>query len=86
VKPKLTVISSGDNENYGHPQPDLLWSLGKYSRGGRPLIFSTELARSTTPRRIHYGLINVRTNGDWVIGAQMYEVAKRGDMWNSFEF
>ncbi len=42
-----TVISSGDEENYSHPRPDALGSFGKYSRGIRPLIFSTELARST---------------------------------------
>ena len=41
------MISSGDNENYSHPRPDALGSFGKYSRGIRPLIFSTELARST---------------------------------------
>lgn len=42
-----TVISSGDNEGYSHPRPEALGSFGKYSRGIRPLIFSTELARST---------------------------------------
>lgn len=41
-----TVISSGDNESYGHPRPDALGAYGKYGRGERPLIFSTELARS----------------------------------------
>lgn len=42
-----TVVSSGDNESYAHPRPDALGSFGKYGRGIRPLIFSTELARST---------------------------------------
>lgn len=41
-----TVISSGDNESHGHPRPDALGAFGKYGRGERPLIFSTELARS----------------------------------------
>jgi hypothetical protein len=41
------VISSGDAENYAHPRPDALGAFGKYSRGIRPLIFSTELARNT---------------------------------------
>ena len=41
------VISSGDEENYAHPRPDTLGAFGKYGRGVRPLIFSTELARST---------------------------------------
>ncbi len=41
------IISSGDAESYAHPRPDALGAFGKYSRGVRPLIFSTELARST---------------------------------------
>lgn len=43
----VTIISSGDNESYAHPRPDALGSFGKYGRGVRPLLFSTELARST---------------------------------------
>jgi beta-lactamase superfamily II metal-dependent hydrolase len=41
-----TVISSGDNEPYAHPRPDAIGAAGRYGRGPRPLIFSTELARS----------------------------------------
>ena len=44
--PIATVISSGDNEPHFHPRADSLGSIGLYSRGTRPLIFSTELARS----------------------------------------
>ena len=42
-----TVISSGDSESHAHPRPDALGAFGKHGRGERPLIFSTELARST---------------------------------------
>lgn len=42
-----TVISSGDKESHSHPRPDALGLFGKMSRGLRPLIFSTELARNT---------------------------------------
>lgn len=42
-----TVVSSGDNETHTHPRPDTLGAIGKHSRGKRPLIFSTELARSS---------------------------------------
>lgn len=41
-----TVISSGDDEPYSHPRADSLGGIGRWSRGNRPLIFSTELARS----------------------------------------
>jgi len=44
--PVATIISSGDNETHTHPRPDTLGTIGKHSRGVRPLIFSTELARS----------------------------------------
>lgn len=56
-----TVISSGDNESYAHPRPDALGAYGKYGRGDRPLIFSTELARSVrefTPIIEHFEALN----------------------------
>ena len=46
TNPLVTVVSSGDNEPHSHPRPDTLGIIGKYSRSDRPLIFSTELARS----------------------------------------
>lgn len=47
INATATVISSGDNESHAHPRPDALGAYGKHGRGERPLIFSTELARST---------------------------------------
>ena len=47
VNPLATVISSGDDEPHAHPRPDALGTVGKHGRGPRPLIFSTELARSS---------------------------------------
>jgi len=46
--PIATVISSGDSESHSHPRADALGSIGLHSRGTRPLIFNTELARSAT--------------------------------------
>lgn len=46
LAPIVTVISSGDDESYSHPRSDTLGTIGRHSRGERPLIFSTELARS----------------------------------------
>lgn len=58
VGPRVTVVSSGDNENYSHPRPS---ALGGYAYYGRrsfmtkaeadaaaqpPLMYSTEVARS----------------------------------------
>ncbi|HNQ81269.1 MAG TPA: MBL fold metallo-hydrolase [Candidatus Aminicenantes bacterium] len=47
VCPYVSIISSGDNESYSHPRADTMGFLGKAGRGRRPLIFSTELARSS---------------------------------------
>ncbi len=47
VNPAATVISSGDDEPHAHPRAETLGAIGRRSRGGRPLIFSTELVRST---------------------------------------
>jgi beta-lactamase superfamily II metal-dependent hydrolase len=46
TNPLATIISSGDAEPHSHPRPDTLGLVGRFSRGARPLIFSTELARS----------------------------------------
>jgi beta-lactamase superfamily II metal-dependent hydrolase len=46
IEPLAFVISSGDAESHAHPRPDALGAFGKAGRGPRPLLFSTELARS----------------------------------------
>jgi beta-lactamase superfamily II metal-dependent hydrolase len=46
IDPIATVVSSGDDEPYAHPRADALGAIAKCSRGLRPLLLSTELARS----------------------------------------
>ncbi|UII31341.1 hypothetical protein LVD17_23905 [Fulvivirga ulvae] len=46
VNSAATIISSGDDESYAHPRPDAIGAFGKCGYGKKPLIFSTELARS----------------------------------------
>jgi len=48
--PAAYVVSSGDEENYVHPRPDLLGLLGKKGRGHRPLVLCSELLRSSRER------------------------------------
>ena len=53
TNPLITVISSGDNEPHSHPRPDTLGIIGRCSDAERPLIFSTELARSGSEQIKH---------------------------------
>lgn len=44
VHPMLTVVSSGETPDHGHPRAVFLGGLGLAGRGRMPLIFSTELS------------------------------------------
>ncbi|MFD2937705.1 ComEC/Rec2 family competence protein [Spirosoma flavum] len=61
VNPIATIISSGDEESFCHPRPETLGAIGKFSRGERPLIYSTELARSS-PEYITLQTKNLKTD------------------------
>jgi len=51
VKPWVSVVSSGDFPDYGHPRAVLLGCLGRYAPSSvqQPLVFSTELAAAFKP-------------------------------------
>lgn len=44
VNPQISVISSGDHPDHGHPRAVLLGAIGATSRSRSPLLFSTEIA------------------------------------------
>lgn len=87
VNAYATVISSGDNEGYSHPRADAIGCAGKYSRSKRPLVYSTELARSVDLKnnRILFGMINLRCNGKDIFMSQMKEQKKDADLWDAYE-
>lgn len=87
VNPYATVISSGDNEGFSHPRADAIGCAGKYARGARPLVYSTELARSVNSlsKKVLFGMINLRCNGSEIYIAQMKEVNKPSDIWDSYK-
>jgi hypothetical protein len=88
VKPWVTVVSSGDFPDYGHPRACLLGSLGHYAppKIEKPLLFSTEIAatfkkipESQLGEKGHniyeksiHGLIHVRTDGNWLAAGRVY--------------
>ncbi|HEX5154292.1 MAG TPA: MBL fold metallo-hydrolase [Parafilimonas sp.] len=87
INPYASVISSGDNESFAHPRADAVGCAGKYSKSQRPLVFSTELARSTDlkNKKILYGMINCRCNGEKIYMSQMKEASANTDLWDSYE-
>lgn len=44
VNPMVTIVSSGETPDHGHPRAVFLGGLGLAGRGRMPLIFSTELS------------------------------------------
>ncbi len=84
VNPFATVISSGDNESFSHPRADAVGCAGKYARGSRPLVYSTELARSVSKSKILFGMINLRCNGKDIYMNQMKETNRPSDMWDAY--
>ncbi len=87
VNPLATVISSGDNETFSHPRADAIGCAGKYSRSARPLVYSTELARSVNlvSKELLFGMINLRCNGSEIYMSQMKEASNPADLWDSYE-
>lgn len=85
TSPRANVFSSGDNKSFDHPMADAVGAVAKHTRGSHPLLFSTELARATSDNKVHFGLINLRSNGDVLVMAQMKEQhSGKADIWDSF--
>jgi len=84
TRPHANVFSSGDNKSFDHPMADAVGSVARHTRGTHPLLFSTELARAVSSSGIHYGLINLRSNGKTLVMAQMKEQKSKADLWDSF--
>jgi len=87
IQPWVTIVSSGDQPDYGHPRASLLGSLGQYAPNviEKPLLFSTEIAATFKKvdsnsedvdtqlyEKTIYGLINVRTNGQWLAAGKVF--------------
>jgi hypothetical protein len=43
VHPQISLISSGESPDHGHPRANFLATVGNVSRSDEPLLFSTEL-------------------------------------------
>lgn len=84
VKPHVNVVSSGDNKSFDHPTSDAVGASARWTRGTLPLFFSTELGRAHSSSGVHYGLVNVRSNGAVLVAAQMKEQHKKADVWDSY--
>jgi beta-lactamase superfamily II metal-dependent hydrolase len=81
IDPIVTVISSGDNEPHAHPRADSLGAVGRWGRGRRPLVFSTELARSAPEMISHPSILRdqIRTAQKKVAEAAEGEPRKKAE-------
>ena len=43
VHPQISIVSSGESPDHGHPRANFLGTIGNVSRSDEPLVFSTEL-------------------------------------------
>lgn len=48
VRPQISVVSSGDSPDHGHPRANFIGAIGLASRSKIPLVFSTEIASTFT--------------------------------------
>ncbi len=48
VRPQISVVSSGDSPDHGHPRANFIGAIGLASRSKSPLVFSTEIASTFT--------------------------------------
>ncbi len=49
VRPQISVVSSGETPDYGHPRASFLAAAGQSARSEEPLLFSTELVAKFLP-------------------------------------
>ncbi len=89
VKPRATVISSGDNETYAHPRPVAMGAVGRYGRDSKsrdnkekypPMVYSTELARSVNLD--HASDVQVREQGDQLRNVDVKDARVTTKDWN----
>lgn len=48
VRPQISIVSSGDSPDHGHPRANFIGAIGLASRSKEPLVFSTEIASTFT--------------------------------------
>lgn len=48
VRLQISVVSSGDSPDHGHPRANFIGAIGLASRSKEPLVFSTEIASTFT--------------------------------------
>lgn len=44
IRPQISIISSGDEPDHGHPRANFIGAVGQASRSVNPIVFSTEIA------------------------------------------
>ena len=76
VKPMITVVSSGEVPDHGHPRAVFLGGIGLAGRGDEPLVFSTALAALFTDAGDAEAVADAAAN----TGADIEESTTLGDL------
>lgn len=79
VRPQISVISSGDGPDHGHPRAVFMGGIGRVSRAKEPLVFSTEIAATFTDtgETLDPAEIDMTLNDVDFAAADANEVARR---------
>ncbi|MFH6602648.1 ComEC/Rec2 family competence protein [Maribacter algicola] len=81
VRPQISVVSSGDSPDHGHPRANFIGAIGLASRSRAPLVFSTEIASTFTDVN-EIDLMEVVPDGSLsindIIGARLFKKRLNG--------
>ncbi len=81
VRPQISVVSSGDSPDHGHPRANFIGAIGLASRSNAPLVFSTEIASTFTDVN-EIDLMEVVPDGSLsindIIGARLFKKRLNG--------
>ncbi len=71
ISPQISVVSSGDGPDHGHPRANFLAAIGRASRSPEPLLFSTEIAATFIEAgdELHAGDVTTLEDLDFSVSA-----------------
>jgi len=72
VRPQISIVSSGDEPDHGHPRANLLGAIGRVGRSNEPLLFSTEIAATFSEINVPPAPGDTETSGGSTVADQRH--------------